>query len=154
MQYLLLIGVLVASQPLFTAHSEVPKLVPVEPMEEVYQTASADTALLPTNPLKTPKSERPAKLFPAVITGYSSAVEETDDTPYITASGAHVREGVAAANFLPLGTAFRIPKLFGDQVFIVKDRMNQRFSERIDIWFPEKGLAKRFGMRTAMIEVL
>lgn len=151
MQYLLLIGILMASQPLFAAHSEAPKMIP---MEEVYQTASADTALLPTNPLKTPRSEHSIRLFPAIVTGYSSEIEETDETPYITASGAHVREGVAAANFLPLGTAFRIPKLFGDQVFIVKDRMAERFSERIDIWFPEKGLAKHFGIKTAIIEVL
>ena len=33
------------------------------------------------------------------ITAYSSTPEETDSTPFITASGSHVRNGVAAANF-------------------------------------------------------
>lgn len=151
MQYLLLIGMLIASQPLFAAHSEMPKTVP---LEAAYQTASADTVLMPTNPLKTPKNYTETKSFPVVLTGYSSEPGQTDETPYITASGAYVREGIAAANFLPLGTAFRIPKLFGNQVFIVKDRMAERFSERIDIWFPAKDLAKHFGIKTAMIEVL
>ncbi len=152
MQYLFMIGLLLASQPLLVAHSEVPKAAP---LEEVYQVASQETSLLPSNPSTTPKNySSTRKTLPVVITGYSSAVEETDDTPFITASGAHVREGFAAANFLPLGTAFRIPKLYGDKVFIVKDRMNARYSERVDIWFADKASAKRFGIKTAVIEVL
>src|SRR3989338_7794857 len=34
----------------------------------------------------------------ATITAYSSEVRQTDDTPFTTASGSHVRYGVVAAN--------------------------------------------------------
>ena len=37
------------------------------------------------------------------LTAYSSSVDETDDTPFITASGKHVRDGIVATNFLPFG---------------------------------------------------
>src|SRR3989338_6396754 len=35
------------------------------------------------------------------VTAYSSSPDETDDTPFITASGGDVRDGVMAAYFLP-----------------------------------------------------
>ncbi|MBD3252034.1 hypothetical protein GF380_06350, partial [Candidatus Uhrbacteria bacterium] len=55
------------------------------------------------------------------MTAYTSRPEETDDTPFITADGSHVRDGIVAANFLPFGTKVRIPSLFGDQIFEVHD---------------------------------
>src|SRR4030042_3654518 len=45
----------------------------------------------------------------ALVTAYSSTPEETDDTPFITASGNYVRPGVIAANFLPFGTQGQSP---------------------------------------------
>ncbi|HDH31470.1 MAG TPA: hypothetical protein ENH26_01705 [Candidatus Wolfebacteria bacterium] len=89
-----------------------------------------------------------------VITAYSSSPEETDDTPFITASGTFVRQGVAAANFLPIGTKIKLPDVFGDQVFIIEDRMHPRFNDRVDIWFAEKTSAKIFGKQLSRIEVL
>lgn len=90
-----------------------------------------------------------------IITAYSSTPEETDDTPFITASGKTVRDGIVANNLLPLGTKIKIPGLYGDKVFTVEDRMNKRWSDyRFDIWFPSKTLAKNFGVKTAYIEVL
>ena len=59
-----------------------------------------------------------------VVTAYSSSVWETDDTPYITAAGTWVRDGIIANNYLSFGTKIRIPQLFGDKVFIVEDRMH------------------------------
>lgn len=94
------------------------------------------------------------KQFNIWITAYSSTPEETDDTPFITASGSHVRSGVAAANFLPFGTKFRIPELFGNKVFVIEDRMHSRFSNRVDIWFETKENAKNFGKQFSKIEVL
>ncbi|MEK7634629.1 MAG: hypothetical protein AAB396_01965 [Patescibacteria group bacterium] len=88
------------------------------------------------------------------ITAYSSTPEETDSTPFITASGSHVRNGVAAANFLPFGTKFRIPELFGNKVFVIEDRMHSRFSNRVDIWFETKENAKKFGKQFGKIEIL
>jgi len=88
------------------------------------------------------------------ITAYSSSPDETDDTPHITASGSRTRDGVIATNMLPFGTKVRIPHLFGKKIFVVEDRMHSRFSERVDIWFPTKEDAKKFGIRYAEIEVL
>lgn len=87
------------------------------------------------------------------VTAYSSSPDETDDTPDITASGTKTRKGVAAANFLPFGSKVRLPEFFGDHVFTVEDRMNARFSNRLDIWFPSKEEAKRFGLRVTEVEI-
>jgi len=87
------------------------------------------------------------------ITAYSSSVDETDDTPFITASGNHVADGVAAANFLPFGTKFKVPELFGDKVFVVEDRMHKSYNYRIDIWFPSKEEAIQFGYQIAKVEI-
>ncbi len=89
-----------------------------------------------------------------IITAYSSSPDETDDTPFITASGTFVRKGVVAANFLPIGTKIKLPDVFGDQIFIVEDRMHPRFSDRVDIWFDNKSTAKRFGKQLSRVEVL
>lgn len=94
--------------------------------------------------VKTPKFK---KEYWVTITAYSSDPEETDDTPYITASGKWVEDGVAASNFLPLGTKIKIPELFGDKIFTINDRMNNRFNDRIDIWVPTKWEAIQFGKK-------
>lgn len=96
------------------------------------------------------------KLVRAVITAYSSSVDETDDTPFITASGSIVRSGVAASSFLPFGTKFRIPKVFGEKVFVVEDKMNSRYqgSKIVDIWFQTKDEAQGFGRQLAQLEII
>lgn len=86
-------------------------------------------------------------------TAYSSDVAQTDSTPLTTASGTTCRHGVVAANFLPIGTKIKIPKYYGDQVFVVEDRMNARFSSRVDIWMGSYKEAKQFGVRNLEIEV-
>lgn len=88
------------------------------------------------------------------VTGYSSSPEETDDNPFITASGKYVRQGIVAANFLPIGTKIRFPERFGNQVFVVEDRMNKRFYDKVDIWFDTKEEAKNFGVQSLKIEIL
>jgi 3D (Asp-Asp-Asp) domain-containing protein len=88
------------------------------------------------------------------ITGYSSTPDQTDDTPFITAANTHVRDGIVAANFLPLYTRIKIPELFGEKVFVVEDRMNRRFQDRVDIWFPDRESAIKFGIKRAEIVVL
>ncbi len=102
--------------------------------------------------------ENPQKVvqkIKVVATGYSSTVEQTDSTPFITASGSTVRDGIIANNLLPFGTEVRIPELYGDKVFIVEDRMHSRKGKyHVDIWFPEYFQAKEFGAKTIYIEVL
>ncbi len=87
------------------------------------------------------------------ITAYSSTLDQTDDTPFIMASGKHVYVGAVASNFLPLGTKVKFPELFGDRVFVVEDRMNKRFNDRIDIWMPSKTEAKNFGLKKTEVLV-
>lgn len=88
------------------------------------------------------------------ITAYSSTPEETDDTPFITASMTNVRDGIIATNFLPFGTKVMIPKLFGKKVFVVEDRMHERKVNFVDIWMPTKKDALNFGITYSEIIVI
>jgi len=105
-------------------------------------------SLLNTNPIEA------EKFVEVTVTAYSSREGETDNTPYITAAGTTVRTGVVAANWLPLGTQVRIPEIFGDQVFTVEDRMHERNSNKLDVWFPNTSDALRFGVRNTRVEIL
>ena len=88
------------------------------------------------------------------VTAYSSTVDQCDSTPFITANGTHVRDGIVAANWLKFGTRVRIPEMYGDKVFVVTDRMHPRFDNRLDIWMAERSDAVAFGLRHLTIEVL
>ena len=98
------------------------------------------------------KRQIPRKLS-VTTTAYSSELSQTDATPFVTASGTTVRHGVVAANFLPIGTKIKIPALYGDETFVVEDRMNARYAERLDIWMETRGEAKTFGVRRLEIEI-
>ncbi len=88
------------------------------------------------------------------VTAYASVPEETDDTPFITASNKHVKDGFLAANFLPFGTKVTIPSLFGNKVFTVEDRMSKRKTGFVDIWMPSVSDAKDFGIHKAQIVIV
>lgn len=88
------------------------------------------------------------------ITAFSSTPDQTDDTPFTTASGKNVKDGIVAANFLPFGTRIQIPSIYGDKIFVVEDRMNRRYTDRVDVWQPDRESAKNFGIKTAEIIVL
>jgi 3D (Asp-Asp-Asp) domain-containing protein len=95
----------------------------------------------------------PRKTMMVTITAYSSTVDQTDSTPFITANGEHVRDGIVAANFLPFGATIKLPGLYNDKVFTVEDRMNQRYYYKIDIWMSTREAAKQFGVKYAMVEI-
>jgi len=89
------------------------------------------------------------------ITAYSSTPDQTDDSPFITASGVWVYDGIVASNFLPFGTKVRFPELFRDKIFTVDDKMHERFTDtRVDIWFPDRESAKEFGIKETIMEIL
>lgn len=88
------------------------------------------------------------------VTAYSSTPDQTDSTPFITASNTHVRDGIVAANFLPFGTKIRIPAIYPDKIFVVEDRMNARYNHRADIWFSTRQEAVNFGIKWLDIEIL
>lgn len=89
-----------------------------------------------------------------LVTAYSSTESQTDSTPFITASGTRVRDGVVAANWLPIGAKVKIPALFGDKVFVVEDRMAKKNSHKLDIWFSTTEAAIRFGIKRTAIVIL
>ena len=101
------------------------------------------------------KKDRPDKSLVAVITAYTSTKDQTDDDPFIAATGKRVHDGMIAANFLPFGTKVKIPALYGDKVFVVEDRMNKRYGYgRMDIWMDvTKAEARKFGVKRVEIEV-
>ncbi len=90
----------------------------------------------------------------ADITAYSSTPDQTDNDPFIMASGKHVYDGAIAANFLPFGTKVRFPEVYGDKIFTVEDRMHRRFSERIDIWMETRRKAEVFGIKKIKYEIV
>ncbi len=100
------------------------------------------------------KTRLKATVVRTVITAYSSSPDETDNTPFITASGSYAHYGTAAANFLPFGTRIRLPEIFGDQIFTIEDRLNPRYNDRIDIWLAGKGYARNFGVKVSEAEIL
>jgi len=112
------------------------------------------TALLPISDPAAPEP-KVVKKMPVVITAYSSSVNQTDSTPFITAANTQVRDGIIANNYLPFGTRIRIPEIYGDKIFVVEDRMNKRKGNyQVDIWFPSFSQAKEFGAKKGYIEVL
>ncbi len=127
-------------------HKAEPKIVSVEQGEYMQKT-------LPKNQKKTIKAKEVK-----VITAYTSNTKECDASPCITANGFNVcRHGIedtVAANSFPFGTKIKIPELFGERVFVVRDRMSSKYPNRIDIWMKDRGEALKFGKRVAAIEII
>lgn len=105
----------------------------------------------------------PRKTITTVFTAYSSDVAQTDDTPCIPAMHTYDlcenyelfgERDTIAANFLPLGTKVKIPELYGDKIFTVRDRMNSRYGYgRADVWMPSYEEAKNFGVKRLTMEI-
>lgn len=92
--------------------------------------------------------------FYATVTAYSSSVDETDSDPFTTAAGTRTRAGVVAYNHLPFGTKVRLPEIFGDQAFVIEDRLRPGASRyHFDIWLPSKAEAKQWGAKVVKIEI-
>lgn len=88
------------------------------------------------------------------VTAYSSTPDQTDSTPFTTASGNKVRNGIVACNFLRFGTKVQIPELFGEEIFVVDDRMHRRKTNFVDVWMPTREEALKFGITRTHIVVL
>ncbi|MBI5765782.1 3D domain-containing protein [Candidatus Falkowbacteria bacterium] len=106
--------------------------------------------------LRLPKTDfrQPIRKVKVTITAYSSTIDQTDSDPFTTANGRKVNDGIIAANFLPFGTKVKMPKIFGDKVFSVEDRMNARYDDgHLDIWLPTREQAKKFGVKYVEVEI-
>ena len=99
--------------------------------------------------------KRPTKVVMTVLTAYSSTPDQTDEDPFIAASGKRVYDGMVAANWLPMGTKIKIPSIYGEKVFTVDDRMNARYGYgRMDIWMnAPRAQVRQFGVKRASVEV-
>lgn len=109
------------------------------------------------------ETRAPRKTVWVTITAYSSTVDQCDSTPCITANGfdlcsSYAERAVAdtiAANFMKFGTQVRLPDAFGEQTFVVRDRMNSKYNgqNRIDVWMPTRELAQNFGVKRVKMEI-
>ena len=97
----------------------------------------------------------PDQIVHAVITAYTSTPDQTDDSPFIAATGKRVYDGMIAANWLPFGTQIKIPSVYGDKIFTVDDRMNRRYGYgRLDVWLDAtKTDARKFGVKRVDVEI-
>lgn len=96
-------------------------------------------------------------------TAYNSAPNQTDSSPYVTATGTRVRSGVVAlsrdllARF-PYGTRITIEDLSGrygsvlrGRVFVVEDTMHPRIGNTVDVWMGSRSEAMAWGTRNIRI---
>jgi 3D (Asp-Asp-Asp) domain-containing protein len=95
----------------------------------------------------------------AVVTGYSSTPDQTDETPWLTAWSTQTRPGVIALSRDLLRTfTDGAPFDYGDRilvagvgVFLVEDTMADRWTSRADIWFPTRQQAQQWGRRETLL---
>ncbi len=111
---------------------------------DIASSASPLTGELPAANEKPPIVIRTIRM---AATAYNSLPGQTDGSPFVTASGSCVHDGIVASNAFPIGTKIRLPELFGDKVFTVEDRMNERYTNHVDIWMTSPEDARAFGLK-------
>ncbi|HZJ10479.1 MAG TPA: hypothetical protein VFD39_12340 [Trueperaceae bacterium] len=109
-------------------------------------------------------------------TGYNSAVNQTDSTPFVTSTGARTKFGIVAVSRdllgdeFPYGSLVRLrdlgsyytgrgagafqSTLDSQGLFIVEDTMHARKSQQLDVWFPEYSTAIQWGVRRIEVELV
>jgi len=81
------------------------------------------------------------------VTWYTSSVKETDSTPFITADGSLVRDGIIAVSrnlldYFEYGDSLYVEDLGW---FEVRDCMHQRWMNTVDIWCNDRNYALQNG---------
>jgi len=108
--------------------------------------------LLPLN-VVTYKAEEIKPTYKEVlveVTAYTSSIEETDSTPFLTASQTKVRNGIIACpRDLEFGTKIEIE----GKIYICEDRMALKNNGKFDIWVESKDLAFEWGRRTIKAKI-
>lgn len=95
------------------------------------ETVGAERAIFPVS-----ADRAPIRTLNVFATAYSSDPYQTDSTPCIPAMNFDLceafletkTEDTIAANFLKLGTKVRFPEMYGEKIFVVRDRMNSRYN--------------------------
>jgi len=145
----LMLNMLVFSLPHASASQGFEAKNQVGPVPETVIKAYYDSPSLPNIGPRDPR-----KTMYIMVTAYNSEVGQTDDTPFTTAFGTQVRDGIVATNFLPKGTIVRFPEQYGNKEFVVEDRMNARYYYHMDIWMADKPEAIKFGAQFLKMEIL
>jgi 3D (Asp-Asp-Asp) domain-containing protein len=126
-----------------------------KPAIQTNLSVAADGSIAIGQKVKTSDATGVLKTMYMDSTAYTSTPEECDGDPFVTADGSDVADGIVATNVLPFGTKIRLPTVFGDKVFTVHDRMNARYSYRVDIWMADHNAMIQYGLkRNIPIEVL
>lgn len=101
----------------------------------------------------TPTTIKKGKTIVASVSGYTSRPQETDDDPFITASGDHVYDGGVAC---PSWLAFGDKVLISGKVYTCNDRMNVRYRQGnyFDIWFSDLDAALSHGRQQLEVVIL
>lgn len=154
----------------FLVNTMLPQIVEAQPgyfsaISNIFAKDSQESTNLEENSNSFPDmaEAEPRRVVFSVMTAYSSEAAQTDATPCIPADYKYNlcehyeqdgEQNTIASNFLPLGTKVRFPDLYGDKVFVVRDRMNARYGQgRGDIWMPTKAEAKTFGVKRVRMEI-
>lgn len=104
-------------------------------------------------------NKKPVEIIEIYATAYNSLSWQTDSEPCITASGMNICERdiedvvVTNYSYLPFGSKIKMPELFGDREFLVEDRMNERYTQTLDIWMKDYFDAKEFGRQKIKVEI-
>lgn len=136
-----------------TATAIVPLNIPSVQAQAMLDEWAVSAAPVQTAELPVATNREAPRTMTIPVTAYNSLPGQTDSTPFNTADGTYVRDGLIAANFLPLGTRVKFPELYGDKEFIVKDRMNPRYTYKADIWMEHYSDAIAFGLQYTTIEI-
>lgn len=100
-----------------------------------------------TEVIPTPKAVEELK---AEVTAYSSTPDQTDSTPFITASGSRVRKGIVACpRRLEFGTKVEIQ----GKMYTCEDRMAIKYDGNFDIWMPTRSQALQFGRQILQVKI-
>lgn len=100
------------------------------------------------------------KIYKVACTAYNPVPEQTDSSPRITSIGTRVKENYTIAvsqDLLKNGIV-----KYGDTIFIyelgkvysIEDCMNERYTDRLDIFMESKKEAGKFGLRIVHFSVL
>lgn len=127
--------------------------------EEVSIAKTEDIAVVEeVNTVETLKEEPKKKVEPKIreevvaeITAYTASVDETDDTPNITASGKVVGPGMVAC---PYKYKFGTRVMILGKIYTCEDRMSRKYPDRFDIFVGSKQEAYNFGIKTLTVKIL
>ncbi|ACO45745.1 3D domain-containing protein [Deinococcus deserti] len=127
--------------------------------EAVAQATRSTSAAVTETPIAAARSTGRTAIVRA--TAYNSLPNQTDSTPFITATGTRVRPGVVALSRdllrqFPYGSRITIEDLSGrynfkGRVFVVEDTMAARKRNSLDIWMGTRTEAINFGARQLRI---